>query len=222
MATQFGARMVFDNARALAAQQGYSLDHARCTQSFIRSEVALSTTQASYHIPVLVNDTQNGAQRACENRLNLQDLFYVSNLFIGWTAATATATNGQLYTYPNTVAGATTAGLNTLYNGKFTLSINNETIVPAWNVNRHFFVGQTQQNTNFNVASPTSPAVYNVDQLDLSENGYYPVEPGWILNGASNINAQIQLPGAPSAIPTNGAIVVIFSGILIQNATTVK
>jgi hypothetical protein len=223
MPTQIGARMSFDNARTLAMSLGYNLDHARCTQSYIRSEVALSTTQATYHIPVLVNDTQNGSVRALENRLNLQDLFFVTELFIGWTSATATATNGQVYTYPNTtVSGCTYAGMNTFYNGKLQLSINNETILPSWDINRHWVVNQTQQNTNFNAATATSPAVFNADQLNLSQDGFYPVEPGFILNGASNINAQIQLAGAPSAIPSNGAIVCLWRGLLLQNTTTIK
>jgi len=221
MPTQQGARMVFENAMNLANRIGYDLSQARCTQSYIRSEAALSTSTAQYHVPILINDQQNGAARINERRLNLQDLFFVSELFIGWTVATGTAVNGKVYTYPNATGGATSA-MNALYNGYYSIQMNNQNILPAWDVNRHLFIPETQENTNFNVASPTAPAVYAVDEVDFAANGFYPVEPGWILNGAANINANVFLPGAISAIPSNSALVVIHRGILIQNATTVK
>lgn len=220
-------RLIFENAKLIAQQQGYDLSQAICTQGFIRSEMAMSTSLTQYNVPILVNaQQQNGnVARILGNPLQLQDLFYVSELLIGWTVATGTAVNGQVYTYPNVTAATSTAiatALNTLYNGKFTLQMNNRNIVPGWDVARHWFVPQTQQNTNFNVAAPTAPAVMSIDQLNLSDDGFYPVEPGWILNGAANIQASIQLPGAISSIPTNGAIVCLFRGITIQNATTVK
>jgi hypothetical protein len=56
----------------------------------------------------------------------------------------------------------------------------------------------------------------------LLEDGFCPVEPNWVINGGGNMVATINLPGAISSIPTNGAIVMIARGILIQNATTVK
>lgn len=222
---QGAARMVFENAKNLAMAMNYDLRQTVCTQSFIRSEVAMSTSTASYHLPILVNDTQNGAARVNEQRLNLQDIFFCSEVFIGWTSATSSAVNGKVYSYPSiTGAGstATATALQTLYNGKLNIQMNNQNILPAWDVNRHLFVPRTQENTNFNVASVTSPAQFTIDQVDLSEDGFVAVEPSWVFNGASNINATLQLPGAISAIPSNGAIVAIFRGILLQNATTVK
>jgi hypothetical protein len=220
-------RLVFENARRVAQEQGYDLSHAICTQGYIRSEMAMSTSLTQYQVPILVNaQQQNGSvARILSNPLQLQDLFYVSELFIGWTVAAGTDATGKLYTYPNATAAGSSAiatALQALYNGKFTLSMNNRNIVPGWDVNRHWVTGQTQQNTNFNVASPTSPAQFAIDELNFSEDGFFPVEPGWVLNGAANIQAAIQLAGAISTIPTNGAIVVIFRGITIQNATTVK
>ena len=82
MATQMGQRMVFENAKALVRGLGYSVDQAVLTQSYLRSEVALSTSIANYHLPVLVNDTQNGAVRVNERRLNLQDIFVTSEIAV--------------------------------------------------------------------------------------------------------------------------------------------
>ena len=60
MATQIGNRLVFENAKGLINQLGYDASHAVLTPSYLRSEVLLSTSAASYHVPVLVNDNTNG------------------------------------------------------------------------------------------------------------------------------------------------------------------
>jgi hypothetical protein len=154
----------------------------------------MSTSTASYHLPILVNDTQNGSTRVNENRLNLQDVFFCSEILIGWTVATATAVNGKIYTYPSITGAASTStatALQTLYNGKLSIQVNNQNILPGWDVNRHFFAPRTQENTNFNAATATSPAQYTIDQVDLSEDAFVAVEPSWVLNGASNINAPV-------------------------------
>jgi len=104
MATQMGSRMVFENAKTLVRGLGYSVDHAKLTQSYLRSEVALSTSIANYHIPVLVNDTQNGASRVNEKRLNLQDIFVTTEIAVLIGIGTGTNTAAKLYTYPNATA----------------------------------------------------------------------------------------------------------------------
>jgi len=110
-----------------------------------------------------------------------------------------------------------------LYNGSLSITINNEQVLPSWNVSRNLWVGQTQQNTNFNVATPTSPAFFVNDQFDGSDTGFYPCEPGIILNGAANIVCNINLPVAVSSLTaSNPAIVLLLQGILIQNATSVR
>ena len=79
MATQMGNRLVFENAKTLIQQLGYDASHAVLTPSFLRSEVLLTTTSASYHVPVLVNDNVNGTPTVREQRLALQDLFIVKH-----------------------------------------------------------------------------------------------------------------------------------------------
>ena len=212
MATQMGSRMVFENAKTLVRGLGYSVEHAKLTQSYLRSEVALSTSIANYHIPVLVNDTQNGASRVNEKRLNLQDIFVTTEIAVLIGIGTATNTAAKLYTYPNATAftSATDDNLWSIYNGFLNLTINNEQILPAWDVLRHYFVPQTQQS-----ASTT-------DQWAAGSDGFYPVEPGIVMNGAANINFQLTANGAPATVETNSFICVIQRGILCQNVTTVK
>jgi hypothetical protein len=219
MASQMGQRMIFENAKSLVRGLGYSVDQAVLTQSYLRSEVALSTSVANYHLPVLVNDTQNGAVRVNEKRLNLQDIFVTSEISVLIGVGTGTSTKAVLYTYPNsTIFTTTTAGdLWSLYNGYLNLTVNNAQVLPAWDVYRHYFVPQTQGGVGI-----TAQTIFPIDQNDASDNSFYPVEPGIVMNGAANINFQLTANGAPASILANSFIAVIQRGILLQNVTTVK
>jgi hypothetical protein len=219
MATQMGQRMVFENAKALVRGLGYSVDQAVLTQSYLRSEVALSTSIANYHLPVLVNDTQNGAVRVNEKRLNLQDIFVASEISVLIGVGTGTNTKAPLYTYPNgtVFTAATDDDLWSIYNGSLNLTINNAQVLPAWDVYRHYFVPQTQGGVGI-----TAQTIFPVDQNNASDDAFYPVEPGIVFNGAANINFQLTANGAPATILANSFICVIQRGILLQNVTTVK
>ena len=220
MATQHGARLVFDNARNLVNNAGFSAGQAVLSQSYIRSEVAMSTSTTSYQIPILVNSTGSNTNFATNNLLNLQDAFVVSSIgiFVSIPASSST-TAFRLYTYPNTTAfstaGAATALYN-LYNGKLSVVVNNRQIVPAWDLYRHLYVPQTQQG-----AASTATTQ---DENDATEFGYYPVEPNIVLVGSKNNVISLELPGAISTLEAGTAprIVVIMRGILAQNVTPVR
>lgn len=221
MATQHGQRLVFDNAKALIANAGFNVNQAVLSQSYLRSEVAMSTSTTNYHIPVLVNDTQNGNAFATENRLALQDaaIVYGIGVFVSRPAA-STTTAFPYYTYPNaqafTTAGAADALYN-LYNGQLNMVVNNRQIVPSWPLYQHLFVPQTQQGTS----SGTNTAI---DQNDGSEYGYVPVEPNIVLVGSKNNQISLQLPAAIGTLQAATAprIIVIFKVILAQNVTPVR
>ena len=219
MATQMGQRMVFENAKALVRGLGYSVDKAVLTQSYLRSEVALSTSIANYHLPVLVNDTQNGAVRVNEKRLNLQDIFVASEIAVLIGVGASTNTAAALYTYPNgqIFTAATDTDLLSIYNGSLNLTINNQQVLPAWDVYRHYMVPQTQGGVGI-----TAQTIFPVDQNNAADDSFYPVEPGIVFNGAANINFQLTANGAPATILANSFICVIQRGILLQNVTTVK
>ena len=220
MATQHGARLVFDNAKNLVNNAGFSAGSAVLSQSYIRSEVAMSTTTTSYQIPILVNSVGAGTNFATNNLLNLQDAFVVSTIgvFVSIPAA-STTTAFSLYTYPNAVdfstAGAATALYN-LYNGKMSVVVNNRQIVPSWDLYRHLYVPQTQQDGGSTASV--------IDQNDATEFGYYPCEPNIVLVGSKNNVISLELPGAISTLQASTAprIVVIMRGILAQNVTPVR
>lgn len=220
MATQHGARLVFDNAKNLVNNAGFSAGQAVLSQSYLRSEVAMSTSTTSYQIPILVNSTGSNTNFATNNLLNLQDAFVVSSIgvFVSIPAA-STTTAFPLYTYPNasafTTSGAATALYN-LYNGKLSVVVNNRQIVPALDLYRFLYVPQTQQG-----AASTATTI---DQNDATEFGYYPVEPNIVLVGSKNNVISLELPGAISTLQAGVAprIVVIMRGILAQNVTPVR
>jgi hypothetical protein len=220
MATQHGARLVFDNAKNLVNNAGFSVGQAVLSQSYIRSEVAMSTSTTSYQIPILVNSVGAGTNFATNNLLNLQDGFVISSIgvFVSIPAASST-TAFPLYTYPNalafTTAGAA-AALYNLYNGKLSVVVNNRQIVPSWDLYRHLYVPQTQQG-----AAATATVI---DQNDATEFGYYPCEPNIVLVGSKNNVISLELPGAISTLQASVAprIVVIMRGILAQNVTPVR
>lgn len=219
MATQIGARVVFENATAFAAAQGYDVSQAVCTQSFVRSEVALSTTNTNYRIPVLSNDNAAGTPFNTEYRLALQDVIVVNEIGI-FLAAPSSSTDATYLLYTNANAGvfSTSAGpASTLYNSYFNVTVNNQVVIPNWDIARHYFVPFSQ-----NAVGVTAQTVFPKDSTDLSQNGFYPTEPNFILNGAANIQAFITLPAAMSSVVSNSRIVVIWRGIKLQNVTSVR
>jgi hypothetical protein len=223
MATQMGNRLVFENAKTLIQQLGYDASHAVLTPSFLRSEVLLTTTAASYHVPVLVNDNTNGTPTVREQRLALQDLFIVSNIQILLTSGSSTTGSAKNYTYPNLTAFSTGAAqLYNLYNGFFSIQVNNQNVLPKWSILQHLDIPQQQQNTNFNAASATSPAQFAIDQVNMDSFAWQVCEPNIVLNGASNIQASINLPAAPSTLDANTYVATLWYGILAQNCTSIK
>jgi hypothetical protein len=222
MATQHGQRLVFENAKALVSNAGFNVNQAVLSQSYIRSEVAMSTSTTSYHIPVLVNDTQNGSSFPTENRLNLQDAAVISSVGVYVSIPTnATTTAFPLYSYPNQVVFSTSGAatqLYNLYNGYMQIAINNRVIVPSWGLYKHLAVPQTQQGTQ---AGTTNGGI---DQFDGTSQGYFPMEPNVVLVGSKNNQISLNLPSAIATLQAGVTprIVVIFQVILAQNVTPVR
>jgi hypothetical protein len=221
MATQIGQREVFNNARKLVDAAGLSTSATVLSQSYLRSEVQMSTSTTTYHIPILVNDNQNGATSSynTSSLLALQDAFVVSAIYIGWgnpSSATDTEWIPQTFNDGQIASSAAIAkSLYTLYNGNMQIVVNNRQILTGWDIQRHFFVPQTQQ-------IATTGQTTNMSQVDFSDNGFYPVEPNLVLVGSKNNQVSINLPSAIANIPTYGRIVCVFRGILAQNATSVR
>lgn len=228
MNSQLGSRMVYDNVQKALTDAGLSpsqVQAAILSQSFLRLEQPITNSSVAINFPILNNQTQGGQSvRATERRLNLQDAFYASDVFIFLTRADSpTATDLLLQTYPNPVifpiGGATTpatpaaAPLQTFYNGILQIAVNNRTIVPAMDMEKFQIVPQTQL-----TAATNSPQT----QTNLGVGCV--LEPNIVMIGSKNTQIQILLPGAISsdAIDAYTYAVIMFRGVLAQNVTVVS
>ena len=223
MASTVGSRLAFEKAKRGIKSAGFSLGQAVLSQSYLRSELALSTTKTLYQFPILVNDNSSGSNFNTTNLLQLQDAFYVSHVGLFWAKpSSSTDTTFQLVTYPNASifsSSNTASSLYSAYNGFMSVTINNRQIIPSLDLYRFYQVPQQQQTAN---ADYTSSAISYRDQQDGSTSALYPIEPGIVFSGSKQNIVQIQIPAALAAVETNSRIVLYFSGHLAQNVTSVR
>jgi hypothetical protein len=214
MPTQGGARLVYKNAQDALVRAGVNPQSAVLSQSYLRFENTLSTTKTSYDFGVLNNQSISGSvQFPTEQRLNLQDAFYISEIMIYIGKASSTTDSSYiLQTYPNTVTFTTGASsLYTLYNGVLNLIVNNRQIVPASDLTKFLQIPQTQA-----TAATNSP----VTQFDGAWANV--VEPNLVLIGSKNSLFNITIPSAFTTLDANTRVVILVRGILAQNVTVVS
>jgi len=209
-----GQRLIFANAKNIMRNAGLSLADAVLTQSYLRLEVAASTTQTTWTFNTIQN--QNN-QFNTEQRLTLQDSFVVAECGVFWfVPGSSTASNVPLLSWPNpnifSTANAASSA-ETLYNSYLKLEVNKKIVVPAWDVYRSRCVNQTQL-----TAATNSP----VDQLSGRDDVFYPTEPNWLVIGSRNSIFTITMPNAFAAIQANSRIVLYMRGVLAQNSTSVQ
>lgn len=219
------ARMVFENAK-IAINKAFPIDPAKprppaselckLTQSYLRLERDLSINQSTYEFPILVNQGQTGIFNT-EQRLNQQDSFVCSEVGI-FVAAPSSETDAAFIplTYPNPfVFGANADPLNALYSGSLNIAVNNDILVPAWDILRHYVAPQTQQTAAAGAGSP-------LDENFGHEYGFYPMEPNVVFIGSKKNTIKIELPAPLTAVLANSRIVMILRGVLAQNSTVVS
>jgi len=216
-ASQMGLRLVYENSKTLVNQLGYDTSHAVATQSYLRSEVLLTTSAATYNLPILVNQNSSNTNVRLK-LLNLQDLFVVSEISIFLVSGAASSGSAQFYEYPDpTVFTTGAAQLMNVYNGNISIIANNQQILPAWDVLKHYFVPQTQKGVGI-----TAQTVFPINQVDASFDTTYPVEPNIVINGAANYQINLNLPAAPTTLDSNTYVAAIFRGVLLQNTSSIK
>jgi hypothetical protein len=217
MPNQIGQRLVFQNSKNAIKRAGLNPASAVLSQSYLRFEVPLAAGQTTYTFDTLVNENTN-PNYVTQNKLNLQDAFVVSGIgfFLAVPAAPATTTSTEfpLYSYPSGLGFSSApakAAAYGIYNGNMQLTVNQRTIITGWDLNRHYFVPQTQ-----------GVAPQSIDQLDLSQNGFYPAEPNIVMVGSKKNILQVVLGNGLSASQQDSRLVCIFRGILAQNVTPVN
>ena len=217
---QLNQRLVYRNAYRAMVKAGVNPGQAILSQSFLRLERILQTNQTNYQFGVLINDAPQGANpRATEQRLNLQDSFFVSGISMYvYNTTNATDTDAVFQSYPSpTYFGAAPAqALYQLYNGSLSLTENNRVITPSWDLQRHLVAPQTQQ-----TVTPIASGV-QINEFEASY-GEYACEPNWVLIGSKNNNLTINLPNAVSTLKAGTNVVaIVLRGVLAQNSTQVS
>jgi hypothetical protein len=214
MATQGGARLVYKNAQDALVRAGVNPQSAVLSQSYLRFENTLSTTKTSYDFGVLNNQSISGStQFPTEQRLNLQDAFYISEIMVYVGKASSTTDSAyKLSTYPSPTVFTTGAtSLYTLYNGILSLTVNNRQIVPASDLTKFLQAPQTQA-----TGATNSP----IDQFDGAWANV--VEPNLVLIGSKNSLFNITIPSAFATLDNNTRVVILCRGVLAQNVTVVS
>lgn len=220
--SQIGQRLVFQNSKNAIARAGLNPGAAVLSQSYLRMEVPLVAGVTNYTFDILVNENTN-PQYVTQNKLNLQDAFVLSQLgfFLGVPATSATNEAAfPLLTYPNQVSftAANDVAAQAIYNGQMQLTVNQRTIITAWDLNRHYQVNQTQQL----VARAASTPFQNIDQVNLDTDGFSVVEPNVVLVGSKKNILQVVLPAGLASVEPNSRLICVMRGILAQNVTSVN
>lgn len=213
------ARMVYDNAKAALVKAFGTpkiLEVVKLTQGTLRFEQPLVAGQTMINFPILDNQA---VFSNTEDRLLLQDSFVISSIKIA-TAAPASAVDNTflLDSYPNTVKyGANAAPLGAFWNAtNLQIAVNNDIILPKWDVFRHFNSPETQQTAALGAGSPG-------DQDRGGFDGWYAMEPNVVLIGQKNTTFQILYKGAGLAtVQANSRAVIMVRGVLAQNSTVVS
>lgn len=213
------ARMVYLESLKIARQAGLNPANTKNTMSDLVLEQQLLTTSTNYNFPV-TNTQANGTPFNTEVRLNLQDSFVASSWGVFLLAPSgATDATFIAHTYPNPVifTGGSNTAAETIYNSSAKITVNNDVLVPIWHLSRHRMVPQTQQQTPAANANGIA-----LDEIDLTTDGFYPVEPYLVFIGSKNIQIQITLVAALADVLANQRLRVHYRGLLMQNSTTVS
>lgn len=218
MASSLGSRMAYNKAVEAINRAGFSAGQAVLSQGFLRTEQTLVSGRTTYTFPILQNDSSQGTIQNTENRLPLQDAFYVSSLGI-LLCATGASSIPQTYNDPLVFTGSgDAAALGTIYNSILSITTNNRQIVPSYDLSRHYFVPQTQTSTTGYFSTGTAQK----NQVDLNTNGFAAIEPGWVLVGSKNNQIQVTLPAAMTLTTQTYRLILVFRGHQAQNVTPVR
>lgn len=222
--TNLDMRAVFENAKnalrkAFPELTSKGIDVAeicKLTQSDYRFEVPLVAGQTLYTFNVLVNQE---VFFPTEQRLKQQDSAVIYQL--GFFTGLASGDNDNTFmldTYPVPFKyGANATPMNALYNGAFMkITVNNDVVVPNWDMFKHYNTNQTQQTAAAGAGSP-------LDQLRGSFDGFYPMEPNVTLIGSKDNVIQVILkPAGVTTVSANSRLICVVRTIVAQNSTVVS
>lgn len=217
------ARMVYENAVKIILASKLDPNVVKLTMSDLVLEQQLLTTVTAYQFPVLNNQNGNQGNNIfnTEVRLALQDSFIASQWgFFLLKPTSAVDATFIAQSYPNplvfTSAGVAAAA-ETIYNSIARVTVNNDVVFPVWQLNRHRLVPQTQEAALITGVENGIP----YSQIDMSTDGFYPLEPNLIIVGSKNTVINVVLPANLAAVETFQRLRCHFRGYLAQNSTII-
>lgn len=193
------------------------INQFKLTQSTLRLEQPLVANQNQYTFQIMDNQPGAGGQIFnTEIRLRMQDTFVPTmiGIYICLPSSSTDATF-RLYSYPNQFIFANALQMRALYNGQLKIMVNNYQYVYGWELQKHWNSNQTQQTAVFGAGSPE-------DQNNFADDSMFPMQPFVLFGGAQNVQIEIRLPAAPTAVDANSRYVMRFYGVLAQNSTPVS
>lgn len=222
-----------NNIAKAFAQAG--LNTNRLSMSTLVLQQPIIAGNSTYEFPVLQNEAPVLPD---EIRLALQDTFVVTAMAVCFSGIVSFAgppavTNRDYFFAPPVQAAAAAIPLYSLYRGRLSYKMNEVVYIQNWDVQRHYMKGQAQ----LLGVSGVNGITHAFDEREGSKSGFFPVEPGVMLNGNSKMSFIINMPDnllvpAPVIPFTNGAaealnvnidrITILLRGYLGQNSSTVN
>lgn len=216
------ARMLYANALKLVVESNLDPKVVKLTQSDLVLEQALGANTV-ITFPVLNNVTApSGTLFNTELRLTQQDSLICGAWgFFIMEPSSATDATFIAHTYPNPVSFPTTgeaAQLEILYNSYAQVKVNNDVVFPAWHMSRNRLVPFAQRQAG----AANANAIAN-DMIDLSSDGFFPLEPNLVIVGSKGYVITLNQPAAFAAGTLGGftRCRMHYRGLLAQNSTII-
>lgn len=207
----------------------------RMAQSFICSEIPLTSSSTSYVLNVIDQQYNIGNTNLLpgELRVKQQDVFftYAIGFFVRFNVQGWQGESQVLNTFPDpAIVGAlpnfypdASALLGIWTYGRLNVTVGGDVLTPAWDLSQHLVINQTMGNTG---GVPSNPYF---NQVNLAEDGYAIAEPNWIINGGNNNQYQVTYPnnynnifgGVNAGSTVQTSLVMKLSGFLAQNASSI-
>lgn len=202
------------------------LKNAVLVQATIRGEVQLNATSTQFTIPLLQNAANNSTtpQTASAYALSMQDGFLITDIAILVSKrASALDATAASYAYAPasvfTTANAASSIIGMYDNGFLKLTVNQQVITPYWDLRKHYKAPDQQFAAN---ADYTTSGINYVPSEDGTSDGFYPVVPGWYIDGAGNVQLTLNLGANLAAVETYEFVNVLCRGFILQNSSSFK
>lgn len=194
----------------------------RITRSTLILQKALTAGQTNVTFGVLTTDAP---VLAPEIRLNLNDEFVITEIFIGMYGAVGSATgpatglSSRYWTYsPLNVLSTNTTVMPFWDSGQFNLQIDNVNYIKAWDTNQHFEVPRTQDNPLQTITTSGTPNSATIANTQGRDSGFVEMTPTITISGAKTNLFTLTWPNGIT--PLSNKSMVVDSGTIYYNIDT--